>query len=174
MKRWLYLVAGMLGCGIASTQQSIDRPHCKGALFDKMVNQMISHSVPQLDVDSLDGGQSNYLILDARERVEYDISHIPNAKYIGSDDPDWQVMHGISKDKPIAVYCSIGYRSEKIAEQLKKKGFTNVSNVYGSIFEWVNRGYPVVEENGEETKKLHGYSRAWGIWVNNKNIELSY
>jgi rhodanese-related sulfurtransferase len=174
MKRWLYLVAGMLGCGIASTQQSLDRPHCRGPLFNKMVHQMLSHSVPQLDVDSLEKGISNYLILDARERVEYDISHIQNAKYIGSDDPDWKVLKGIEKDKPIAIYCSIGYRSEKIAEQLIKRGFTNVYNVYGSIFEWVNRGYPVVEQNGKVTKKLHGYSRTWGIWVNNNSIELSY
>jgi rhodanese-related sulfurtransferase len=42
----------------------------------------------------------------------------------------------------------VGYRSEKVTEKLQKAGFTQVSNLYGGIFEWVNQGYPIVNQSG--------------------------
>ena len=47
-------------------------------------------------------------------------------------------VEDIARESTIVVYCSVGYRSEKIAEELDKLGFTNVSNLYGGIFEWIN------------------------------------
>ncbi|WP_159038468.1 hypothetical protein [Brumimicrobium mesophilum] len=37
--------------------------------------------------------------------------------------------------------------------------------MYGSIFEWVNEGKPVYNLEGEETMKVHAYSKSWGIWL---------
>ena len=63
------------------------------------------------------------------------------------------------------VYCSIGIRSEDISEKLKKAGYTNVYNLYGGIFEWKNRNYPVVNPENEVTEKVHAYSKQWGQWL---------
>jgi 3-mercaptopyruvate sulfurtransferase SseA len=60
----------------------------------------------------------------------------------------------------------VGYRSEKISEKLKQAGFKDVSNLYGGIFEWVNQGNPVVDENGKITDNIHAYSKTWGVWLN--------
>ena len=73
--------------------------------------------------------------------------------------------------KPIILYCSIGYRSEKIGEQLKERGFTEVYNLYGSIFEWVNQDKPIVDESGEETKKIYTYSWMWSKWMMNSEYQ---
>ena len=71
----------------------------------------------------------------------------------------------IPKDAILVVYCSIGYRSEKIGERLKKEGFSKVYNLYGGIFEWCNRGYEIVDKEEKKTSKVHAYDRDWGRWV---------
>jgi hypothetical protein len=64
----------------------------------------------------------------------------------------------------VVVYCSVGYRSEKIAARLREMGFLEVYNLYGGLFEWVNRGNPVYR-NEQATRAVHGYSWTWGIWL---------
>ena len=63
------------------------------------------------------------------------------------------------------VYCSLGVRSEDIAEKLKKAGYTAVFNLYGGIFEWKNKGFSVVDLQNKETQKVHAYSKNWGKWL---------
>jgi hypothetical protein len=72
------------------------------------------------------------------------------------------------------VYCSIGYRSEKIGEQLQKLGYKNVYNLYGSLFAWVNRGYEVVDINNKSTYTVHGYDAKWAKWITNKRYKKVY
>ena len=125
---------------------------------------LLSHSVPELSVSQVNES-GNLLFLDAREWNEYSVSHIKNAMYVGYDHFDINKL-SISKNQKIIVYCSVGYRSEKIAEKLKQAGFAEVSNLYGGIFEWVNQGYPVVDQNGKVTRYVHAYSKTWGVWLN--------
>jgi len=84
------------------------------------------------------------------------------------------VVSDIDKETTLVVYCSIGYRSDKIGGQLKKAGFNRVFNLYGSIFEWVNRGYTVVDKAGHPTNRLHTYNKHWSRWVDNPKIEKIY
>lgn len=143
----------------------IKSARCNDAAFDQKVAEMLDFSVAVMDVDSLRKHQRNFVILDARERKEFDVSHIEGARYAGYDDFDKNVVKNLSPNTPIVVYCSIGYRSEKIAARLQKQGFRKVYNLYGSIFEWVNRGYPVVDNAGKTTSKIHTYNGDWGNWV---------
>jgi rhodanese-related sulfurtransferase len=132
---------------------------------------MLSHAVPVLDVDSVQQHPTKYILLDAREWDEYTVSHIPGARYIGYKQFSERALRGVTRESPIAVYCSVGYRSEKIAERLRGMGYTQVYNVYGSIFEWANRGYPLAAPGGGEVRRVHTYNRKWSRWVLNGNIE---
>jgi rhodanese-related sulfurtransferase len=145
-------------------QVPASRAHCQNPDFDKKVANMLSFSVKTISPSDLNR-QSNVLVLDARERTEYDVSHLPNAVFIGYNSFEKKTLDTVPKDKPIVVYCSIGYRSEKIGEKLKKMGYTKVYNLYGSIFEWLNQGYPVVDKNEQPTNKVHTYNKAWSRWV---------
>ena len=73
------------------------------------------------------------VLLDTREKKEYKVSHIKGAVHAGYEDFDLQkVSKNIkSKDAQIIVYCSLGVRSEDIAETLQKAGYTNIKNLYG-------------------------------------------
>lgn len=104
------------------------------------------------------------LILDSRQPQEYAVSHIGGARFVNYDEFKVAQLTDVSKSKLIIVYCTVGYRSERISEKLKAAGYTNVQNLYGGIFEWVNQGYPVYNSVGK-TNKVHTYSKAWGKWL---------
>ncbi|MCC5936362.1 MAG: rhodanese-like domain-containing protein [Lunatimonas sp.] len=106
------------------------------------------------------------VLLDTREQEEYEVSHLQHAKWVGYETFDINALDTLSKDTPLVVYCSIGARSQDIGNRLKQVGFKEVYNLYGGIFHWVNEGLPIYNEKGP-TRKVHAYSRSWGIWVKN-------
>lgn len=132
--------------------------------YDLMLKGLLSHTVPTVSADSL-GSLPNYILLDSRERPEYSVSHLDGARWVGYDTFNYKVVNDLPKDTTVVIYCSVGYRSEKIGEQLAAMGYTNVYNLYGGIFEWVNTDKPVVDTNNEPTDKVHAYNRAWGVWL---------
>ncbi|MEK6478348.1 rhodanese-like domain-containing protein [Catalinimonas sp. 4WD22] len=131
--------------------------------YDVMLSTLLDHTVPEISVDEVKNG--GVLLLDARAKEEYNVSKIKGARWVGYDDFSLKRVDDLAKDKEIVVYCSVGYRSEKITERLKKAGFHHVSNLYGGIFEWVNQGMSVVDARGQTTQKVHAYDKVWGIWL---------
>lgn len=105
------------------------------------------------------------VILDTRSAKEYSVSHLPNAQFVGYDHFNISQVEDIPKDKEIIVYCSVGYRSEKIGEKLKEAGFENVSNIYGGIFQWKNEDFDVVNQEGKVTDSVHTYNKRWSKWL---------
>ncbi len=164
-------LAVIISINIGCAQVPADRPQLSNPKFDTRVAQLIDFSVPLIGVDVLKQHFSQYIIFDTREKEEYLISHIEGARYLGYDDFDVSKLEKIPKDSKIVLYCSIGYRSEKIGEKLAQLGFTNVYNLYGSIFEWVNRGYKIVDIYGLETQKVHTYNKKWSRWLDNSTVE---
>ena len=130
-----------------------------------MLSTLLSHTVPEVEVATAKETDNKTLFLDARERNEFEVSHIQGARWVGYDDFDMSRLAGVPKDTPLIVYCSVGYRSEKISERLLEVGFTDVANLYGGIFEWKNQDQKVVNMNGQATERVHAYSRSWGIWL---------
>jgi rhodanese-related sulfurtransferase len=104
------------------------------------------------------------VLLDIRSAKEFRVSHLKDAVGLSYDHfSEADVMH-LSRDREIVVYCSVGYRSERIGEKLQQLGFTKVYNLYGGIFEWVNQGHPVFAGD-QKTNQVHAYSREWAIWL---------
>jgi rhodanese-related sulfurtransferase len=108
----------------------------------------------------------NAVLLDTREKGEYEVSHLEGARWVGYDDFSFDRVKDIPKDQTIIVYCSIGARSQDIGKKLKAEGFKEVYNLYGGIFHWVNEGHPVFKGN-EETNEVHAYNKIWGMWLTN-------
>jgi rhodanese-related sulfurtransferase len=133
--------------------------------YNLMLKTMLKNDVPVISAQEAHKGKSDFVFLDSREKPEYVVSHIKNAIWVGYDDFDINRVKGISKNQNIVVYCSVGARSEKITEKLKIAGYTNIQNMYGGIFEWVNDGYPIYDNQEKQTNKVHAYSKTWGIWL---------
>ena len=101
------------------------------------------------------------LLLDVREKEEYEVSHLKDAVLAVSEKEALKALEGIPPDRPVVLYCSVGYRSSEMAGFLQKRGYEKVYNLEGSIFAWANEGKPVYR--GEErVRVVHPYDRVWG------------
>ncbi|NJL45165.1 MAG: rhodanese-like domain-containing protein [Leptolyngbyaceae cyanobacterium SM2_3_12] len=99
-------------------------------------------------------------LLDVRKAEEFAISHLPQARH--APNVNAVLALGLPKHQPMVAYCSVGYRSARLVEQLQAQGFTQVHNLEGSLFQWVNEGRPVVRE-GQPVAVVHPYNSVWGL-----------
>ena len=134
-----------------------------------MIHQVVKSEVPYIYADQAlkeISTNSTLYVLDAREKKEFATSHIPGAIPVGYDSFSLENVKNIPKSARIYVYCSIGYRSNKVAEILLSDGYKNVYNLYGGVFNWANNGFPLVNNFNQKTDTVHGYNPVWGIWLN--------
>lgn len=136
-------------------------------VFDLMLKGMYKETVPLISADSAKKVliDSQAIFLDTRSSEEYEVSHIQGAQFIDYETFDISQMQNIPRDSAIIVYCSVGYRSERIGEQLLSAGFSNVSNLYGGIFKWKNEQQQVVNKASQPTDSVHAFNKLWGIWL---------
>lgn len=155
----------LLALGPAACQgQAPDAPATTSPLYSAMLQGLLKQSVPFVSVAQL-RQQPPAVLLDTRAPAEFAVSHLRGARWVGYEEFKLSRVQDLPKNTPIVVYCSVGYRSEKVGEQLQQAGFTNVRNLYGGLFEWVNEGQPAVTTGDAPTARVHAYSRSWGIWL---------
>lgn len=104
------------------------------------------------------------LLLDVRSKEEYNVSHLKGAMHVMPNSIPDKVLSAVDKEMPVVTYCSVGYRSSAYARQLQKAGFKQVYNLEGSIFGWVNLGYPVYRDE-KKVKKVHPYNQFWARYL---------
>ncbi len=137
--------------------------------LDEVLKKYNRGSIPYISVNEtrMLQLQEKVIVLDAREREEFEVSHLPLAHYVGYNEFSGDSISLMipDKDRSIVVYCSIGIRSEKIAEKLKKMGYQNVRNLYGGIFEWSHKELPLIDNLGQDTDRVHTYSKEWAPFL---------
>ncbi|MDN5212506.1 rhodanese-like domain-containing protein [Fulvivirgaceae bacterium BMA12] len=136
--------------------------------YDKLLNSIYKKTVPLIspeDLHRLIQHQKNVILLDTRSLKEYAVSHLPNSTCVGYDTLDTGKIESLAKDAKIIVYCSVGYRSERIGEKLLDMGFKDVHNLYGGIFQWKNQDHAVVNLQGVATDSVHTYNKTWSKWL---------
>ena len=139
-------------------------PSCGQQTFDEKMTSLYKGTVPLIKASEL-RNKANSIILDTRSPLEFEISHIKGAMMIDYDNFKNADVNDISKDSEVIVYCSVGYRSERIGEKMQKMGFTNVKNLYGGIFDWKNRNLEIVNKNEQPTDSVHTYNKSWSVWL---------
>jgi rhodanese-related sulfurtransferase len=152
-----------------SLTTAISLQACGQDSYDSLLNTLYEHNVPVLKADSLKEArqQHNLLLLDTRTTEEYRVSRIEGARHISYDEFSVDQLQDVPKDQPIVLYCTVGYRSERVGEKLQEAGYHDVSNLYGGILSWKNAGYEVVNPRGQPTDSVHTYSRLWSVWLRN-------
>lgn len=95
--------------------------------------------------------ERSFVIIDLREKEEYDAEHIPDAqnislgKLFSKSKEGKYVFETLPNDKEIFIYCSDGKQRSKIAaEELQKAGQRgNVYYLEGGFSAWKEKGYLV-------------------------------
>jgi rhodanese-related sulfurtransferase len=108
-----------------------------------------------------DPAQPTLQLLDVREPAEFAVSHLPGAIRVNPSASAREVTPRLNSGRPVIVYCSVGYRSSRLAERLIAAGVPRVSNLDGSIFAWANEGRPLVSDAGP-VRRVHPYNAFFG------------
>jgi rhodanese-related sulfurtransferase len=111
---------------------------------------------------------SAFVFIDVRQDAEIAVSHLPGALSVSEFAAAYR-LGGPPKNKSYVTYCTIGYRSGKLAEDLLIKGL-RVRNLEGGILAWVGIAGPLVynESPGitKPTQKVHVYDKEWNLLPN--------
>jgi sodium/bile acid cotransporter 7 len=115
---------------------------------------------PDVSVEELIALQSegNVVIIDVRPEAERKVAMIPGAISADTYEQDTAAY----ENKKIVAYCTIGYRSGEYVSKLEADG-VDAANLRGSLLSWVLEGHPVIDESGNETKRVHTYGAEWNI-----------
>lgn len=108
-----------------------------GALAAPVVNLSPAQAYKMLKQNS------DIYLLDVRTPQEYMQMRIEGARLI----PIEQFLRRqkeVPADRPVVVYCAVGARSSEVANYLVRQGYATVYNMYGGIYGWQLRGYPLL------------------------------
>lgn len=86
----------------------------------------------------------DFYLLDVRTSEEFREVRLAGAKLIPIDQLLGR-MQEVPKDKPLLVYCAVGSRSAQVVGYMGRVGFPEVYNLYGGIYAWGKKGYPVLQ-----------------------------
>lgn len=121
--------------------------------------------VRHVSVAELKQTYESVLVVDVREREEFDLSHLPGAVHAATPEAI-DAVRAKHPEKTLVLYCTVGVRSAIAARELQQRTPKNhtagVVNLAGSIFAWANAGEPLVDATGP-TDAVHPYSVWWGM-----------
>lgn len=167
-RRWLWVlfillvVPLLVGAGIALFAGRPIAFDVIRRMTDRKFPSMAWVSVDDLDRWRSDPARAQPVVLDARTRVEHDVSHLQGAVQIDPYRPLLRPLRGFPKDTAIVLYSTVGYRGARVADFLVRQGYTRVANLDGGIFRWVNSGRPVYRLE-QPTTEVHPYDPNWGL-----------
>ncbi|UOG76880.1 rhodanese-like domain-containing protein [Hymenobacter tibetensis] len=160
------MLLGLLTVGACSKDK--DAKADRLTTYDRLLRTLYRNTVPAIRpvqlAELLQEKPESVVVLDTRTPVEYQVSHLRNARFVDYDSFKKNTFDNLSRRQTVVVYCSVGYRSERVGEQLKALGFQDVRNLYGGIFQWVNEGRTVYNQQGPTTN-VHPYSPLWSPWL---------
>jgi sulfur-carrier protein adenylyltransferase/sulfurtransferase len=100
------------------------------------------------------------VLLDVRERDEYEQGFIPGAVHIPRGFLESRIDNAVAnRDRPVIVYCASGNRSVYAAKTLGELGFTNVESMSGGFSEWKQNGNEWKVPRTLDSAQLERYSR---------------
>lgn len=90
--------------------------------------------------------EKSTLLLDVRNKVDYEKSHIPGSIHIEVNDLKTRVDE-LKNSETIVCICEIGVVSVSAVSILQDAGYTNVYSLHGGILEWENRGLSLIRNS---------------------------
>jgi sulfur-carrier protein adenylyltransferase/sulfurtransferase len=100
------------------------------------------------------------VLVDVRERDEYEQGFIPTAEWIPRGFLELKIEDLVpDRDREIIIYCAGGVRSALGARSLLELGYTRVSSMAGGFRAWKNAGYAFERPRVLSPEQIKRYSR---------------
>ncbi len=85
-----------------------------------------------------DRGEAIFDLIDVREPGEHETVRIPGSELIPQGGIfSGEALGALSAERDIILYCKSGARSSSVARELRRLGFTRVTEVRGGVLGWV-------------------------------------
>ena len=115
--------------------------------FEKLVTDAkknITEISPQDAAAKSKSGEA--LIIDVREKDEWDEEHIPGATHLSRGTIELDIEDKVPDTNTMIIcHCGGGGRSALAAESLQKMGYKNVLSMAGGFKAWKNAGLPTTK-----------------------------
>lgn len=154
----------MLATGLAYPFRSVAESPSDTERFQRIMAMYADYRKDFAGIEEIEAAEAlqriadpGVVFVDARDPEEQAVSMIPGAvtSAVYLADP------GRYRDQRIIAYCTVGYRSGKLAAKMQRKGIT-VVNLEGGLLAWVHAGGPLVRDN-RPVEVLHVYGRKWDL-----------
>ncbi len=90
--------------------------------------------------------QQEVVVLDVRTPAEYERGHLATAQPLNFYDKqlDDRIAR-LDTHHTYLIYCTVGQRSQRVAELMARKGFKHLYHLQGGLQAWQQAGYPVTQ-----------------------------
>lgn len=103
------------------------------------------------------------VIIDVRQRADYDFSHLPGAQHMGLADTPAKLGFPEKTEESLVIYDAVGADAFPVAAGLVQRGYARVQVLEGGIFEWANNGLPLDGPGGAAGKVRQGAAKFAGL-----------
>ena len=110
--------------------------------------------MPLMDVLTAYSERQGAVILDVRERYEWDAGHIDASMHIPIGEIAGRLAE-VPAGRRVIVVCQIGQRSGLVAGFLLQNGY-DAHNLEGGLARWTEEGLPLT---GEDPRLVDGWAR---------------
>lgn len=129
---------------LPKSARDVNLPRHATVPLDAIVPQLSPQQVWQ-KIESSVNGQQKPLLVDVRERPEFEGGHVPKVRLIEMPKLlDKQVT--LPRDRQIILICRSGRRSTQVAYALQEDNYQHVFNLDGGMLAWKAAGLPVIIE----------------------------
>jgi sulfur-carrier protein adenylyltransferase/sulfurtransferase len=124
-----------------------------------LAKSQILETTPQALNQRLGNG-ARPLVIDIREREEYEQGHVPGALFIPRGFLELRIeQHAYDPATPIVLYCAGGVRSALAARNLQEMGYSHVESLIGGFGGWRSAALPVTVPRKLTAEQKVRYSR---------------
>src|SRR6266540_1118790 len=125
--------------------------------------QRVKHEIDEVGAararELLDG-DDGFVLIDVRERDEWDEGHLPGAIHIPRGSLESRIEQAVpDRMRPVLLYCAQGNRSAFAVRTLEELGYENVNSLAGGFTEWKRNGYPTELSRSLSPQGRMRYSR---------------
>ena len=98
------------------------------------------------DVKKMIDSREKIIILDVRDKDEFETGYIPGAINLSRGMLEFKISTLIpDKNAAIIVYCGIDLRGPLATKTLNEFGYKNAVNINGGLKAWKAAGYPIAK-----------------------------
>jgi len=130
-------------CGTREITQLMDYDElCGDSASVETASGAVTEIQPSQLAQRLERGEK-LEIIDVREPYEWQIGHIPGARLVPLGRIAEEIPR-LDKRRETILYCKVGARSMRAAQQLASAGVADVRNLAGGILRWIDEVDPTM------------------------------